>query len=114
MTGGTPRRCRRSRRWPARAAVVAAVVATLLGLASTVTATVAAEPLSAQGTSTATPRPVGSTPTKHSYDDTHPEQPEVANPALWILGGAVAGLVAIAVIMWRAGKPARHHLNRRP
>ncbi|MDN4516784.1 MULTISPECIES: hypothetical protein [Mycobacteriaceae] len=89
-------------------------MATLLGLASTVAANVAAEPTSAQATSTAPPRPVGSTPTKHSYDDTHPDQPEVANPALWILGGAVAGLVAIAVIMLRAGRPARHHLNRGP
>ncbi len=119
MNGGTPRRwCRRppqAGRWLAQAAVVVAVVATVVGLASTVASTVAAGPTSAQATSTAPPRPAGPTPTKHSYDDTHTgQQPEVANPALWILAGAVAGLIAIAAAMLRAGKPVRHHLSRGP
>ena len=118
MNSGTPRWwCRR----PPRAgrgtqtALVVAVVATLLGLASTGAPSVAAEPSSAQTSSIAPPRPAVPTPAKHSYDDTHPgQQPEGASPALWILAGAVAGLVAIAVIMLRAGKPVRHHLTRGP
>ncbi|MDW5613873.1 hypothetical protein EV589_5708 [Mycobacterium sp. BK558] len=119
MTLGTPRRwCRRppqAWRWPAQAALVVAVAATLVGLALTGAPSVAAEPSSAQTSSIAPPRPAVSTPTEHSYDDTHPgQQPEGASPALWILVGAVAGLIAIAVIMLRAGKPVRHHLTRGP
>lgn len=116
MTRGTPPlRCRRPRRRPAQAAVVVAVLATLLGLASSVAATVVAEPTSAQASSTVSPRPAGPTPTTHSYDDPHTGQrPEGANPALWILAGAVAGLIAIAIVMLRAGKPPRHHLSRGP
>lgn len=119
MNRGTPRRwCRRpprAGRWPAQAALVVAVGATLLGLALTGAPSVAAEPSSAQTSSIAPPRRAGSTPTEHSYDDTHPgQQPEGASPALWILVGAGAGLIAIAVIALRAGKPVRHHLTRGP
>lgn len=115
MRGTPPLRCRRPRRRPAQAAVVVAVLATLLGLASSVAATVVAEPTSAQASSTVSPRPAGPTPTTHSYDDPHTGQrPEGANPALWILAGAVAGLIAIAIVMLRAGKPPRHHLSRGP
>ncbi|MCG7594890.1 hypothetical protein MJO55_28470 (plasmid) [Mycolicibacterium rufum] len=119
MIKGIPRWCCRrppqAGRWPARAALVVVVAATLLGLASTGAPSVAAEPSSAQTSSIAPPRPGVPTPAKHSYDDTHPgQQPDGASPALWILVGAVAGLVAIAVIMLRAGKPVRHHLTRGP
>ena len=117
MTRNTARTwCRRRpRRRPAQTAVVVAVVATLLGLALSVAPTVVAEPTSTQDSSTVPPTPAETTPTTHSYDDTHTgPQPEVANPALWILAGAVAGLIAIAVIMLRAGKPPRHHLSRGP
>ena len=82
-----------------------AVGATLVGLALTGAPSVAAEPSSAQTSSIAPPRPAGSTPTEYSYDDTHPgQQPEGASPALWILVGTVAGLIAIAVIMLKSGQ----------
>ena len=98
------------------APVLLAATAALLGLVSIVVPAAAAEPSSVQGTSsTAPPSSAGPTPTTHSYDDTHTgEQPEGASPALWILAGAVAGLIAIAVVMLRAGKPPRHHLRRGP
>ncbi|UXA11119.1 hypothetical protein KXD97_24170 [Mycobacterium sp. SMC-8] len=119
MTLGMPRRwCRRppqAGRWLAQLAPVVAVAAALVGLASTGAPTAAAEPTSGQTSSIAPTHSAGPTPTKHSYDDTHTgQQPEGVNPALWILAGAVIGLIAIAVIMLRAGKPVRHQLSRGP
>jgi hypothetical protein len=96
------------------APAVIAVVAALLAIASMAAASAAAEPSSAEPTSApAASSPGVPTPTTHSYDDTHSgQQPEGASPALWILGGAVVGLVAIGVILLRAGRPARHDLKR--
>lgn len=100
---------------PTQAVVVVAVAVAILGLASTVAPAVRAEPSSAQSASVAPPSPAVPTPTKHSYDDGHTgKQPDGANPALWILVGAVVGLTAIAVLMLRTGKPVRHHLSRGP
>jgi len=98
------------------APAVVAVVAALLAIASMAAAPVAAEPSSTEPTSApAAPSPGVPPPTTHSYDDTHSgQQPEGASPALWILAGAVMGLVAIAVVLLRADKPARHDLKRGP
>ena len=86
----------------------------VFGLASPAAAHVAAEPPPAEPTSTPTSASTTvPTPTTHSYDDKHSEQqPEGSSPALWILAGALAGLVAIAVILMRAGKSPRHQITR--
>lgn len=90
-----------------------AFAAVLVGLVSTAVPSVAAEPSAQSASTTTSPSPAVPTPTKHSYDDTHSgQQPEGASPALWILGGALMGLMAIAVILLRAGKTERHHLTR--
>lgn len=87
------------------------------GLASPAVAPVAAEPSLVERTSTPVPTSTNvptPTPTTHSYDDKHSEKrPEGSRPALWILAGAVVGLVAIAVILMRAGNAPRHHVTRR-
>ena len=92
-----------------------AFAALLVGLVSNAVPSVAAEPSTQSASTTTSQSPAAPTPTKHSYDDAHTsQQPEGASPALWILAGAVVGLIAIAVTMLRAGKPERHHLTRGP
>lgn len=114
MTGAPCPRRRRTRvhRRRAREAIVLAFAAVLFGLATNTAPSISAEPTPSATTSPSAAVP---TPTKHSYDDKHSEQqPEGASPALWILGGALIGLIAIAVILLRAGKTERHHLARNP
>ena len=93
--------------------VVKAFIAALLIVAS-MAATSAAAHASAEPTSApAAPSPAAPTPTEHSYDDAHSgQQPEGVSPALWILGGAIAALIAIGVVLQRAGEPARHDPKR--
>lgn len=84
-------------------------------IAVTVFALFAALPATARAvaSTSSTPSPTITTPTTHSYDDSHPDQQESgSNPALWILGAAAIGLIIIATIMFRAGRPARVHLAR--
>lgn len=83
-------------------------------LASPAAAYDAAQPPIAESTSTpVSPSTSVPTPTTHSYEDEHSEQqPEGSSPALWILAGAVLGLVTIAVILLRAGGSPRHQVTR--
>lgn len=97
-----------------RASAVFVFVAALFGTAFMAAASVYAEPSSTEATSV-TPSPGTPVPTPHSYDDEHSgQQPQGASPALWILAGAVIGLVSIAVILLRAGRPASHGSTRSP
>ena len=117
MNTARSRSHRRFRRTAGRctcASVAIAVIAALFALASMAAASAVAEPWSAEPTpAPAAPSPRVPAPTTHSYDDTHSgRQPEGSSPALWILAGAVMGLVAIAVVLLRADKPARHDLER--
>ena len=96
-----------------RQAIMLVFGAVLIGLISNAVPSVAAEPSAQSASTTTSQSPAVPTPTKHSYDDSHSEQkPEGASPALWILAGALLGLIAIAVILLRAGKTERHHLTR--
>ncbi|SEH55132.1 hypothetical protein SAMN04489835_1317 [Mycolicibacterium rutilum] len=89
------------------------MAALLVSLVSNAMPSVGAEPSVQSASATTSQTPAIPTPTKHSYDDTHSgQQPEGASPALYILGGALLGLMAIAVILLRAGKTERHHLTR--
>lgn len=118
MTTATPgpRRPLQDRRRLTVASVVFAFVAALVGIALIAAASVYGEPTLTEATSTSVvPSPSAPAPTSHSYDDTHSgQQPEGTSPALWILAGAVIGLVSIAVILLRAGRPASHGLKRSP
>lgn len=70
-------------------------------------------PIHADATTSPAPSPTITTPTTHSYDDSHTgQQAPGSNPAFWILGAAAICLVVIATIMLRAGRPARTHLDR--
>ena len=89
-----------------RASAAFVFVAALFGTSFMAAASIYAETSSTEATS-ATPSPGTPVPTSHSYDDEHSgQQPEGANPALWILAGAAIGLVSIAVILLRAGGSA--------
>lgn len=93
----------------ARSAAIPAVVvaATVLLFAAL------SVPIHAGATTSPAPSPTITTPTTHSYDDSHTDQQAPgSNPAFWILGAAAICLVAIATIMLRAGRPARTHLAR--
>ncbi|MBU8827013.1 hypothetical protein [Mycolicibacterium goodii] len=84
-----------------------AIIAAILWIAG---CTVAAP---AYGLTSSTPSPTVSSPATHTYDDGHTDQSSTgSNPAFWILSVAVIGLIAIAVIMLRAGRPPRTHLSR--
>lgn len=96
-----------------RQAIMLVFAAVLIGLFSNAVPSGAAEPSAQSASTTTSQSPDVPTPTKHSYDDSHSEQqPEGASPALWILGGALLGLIAIGVILLRVGKTERHHLAR--
>ena len=70
-------------------------------------------PARAVASTSSTPSPTITTPTTHSYDDSHPDQQESgSNPAFWILGAAALGLIIIATIMFRAGRPPPVQLAR--
>jgi hypothetical protein len=111
VTTATP--CLRQVGRRARQAIVLAFAAILVGLVSNAVPSGAADPSVQSASTTTSQTPAIPTPTKHSYDDSHSgQQPEGASPALYILGGALFGLMAIAVILLRAGKSERHHLTR--
>ena len=65
----------------------------------------------AHGATSSPPSQVISTPVAHDDEHTDRSAPG-ANPAFWILSVAVLCLVAIALIMVRAGRAPRAHLSR--
>lgn len=84
----------------------------VLTLGFALPATSYADEATTAATSSTTPAPSGPTPTTHSYDDSHTEQQPVgSSPALWILAGALAALVVIAVILIRTGRSSGDHAS---
>lgn len=114
MTTGPP--CSHRRVWRVLArrtgsALILLLTTVVLECAPTAASSVAVEPGRASSpTAPASPSPSVPTPTTHSYDDADIEQrSEGSSPALWILVGALAGLVAIGAILLRAGTSPRDH-----
>ncbi|TQR87683.1 hypothetical protein D8S82_05695 [Mycobacterium hodleri] len=95
-------------RRPGRA-VLLLLTAVILACAPHAVASVDVEPpRMPSSTAPASPSPPAATPTKHSYDDADIKQrSEGSSPALWILLGALAGLVVIGVILLREGTSPR-------
>lgn len=107
------RRVRRVRGRRSHSAFALLFAAAVLAFASPATADLTAQPAADTSVRPA-PSPSVPTPTTHTYEDDHSgQQPDGSSPALWILAGALAGLVAIAIVMIRAGRPPRHQLTRR-